>query len=303
MKKEKKKVALIQMTCSENPEENLHKCLKQVKEAARLGAHFVSTQELFRSTYFCQVPQHFNFSLAEPIPGPTTEALSNLARLEGVVIIASLFEERSPGLFHSTAVVIDADGVLLGLYRKMHIFDDSHSYEGFYFTPGDLGFKSFNTRHGNVGVLIGWDQWYPEAARITTLSGSQILFCPTAIGWKPSQKQEHGQEETSAWETILRSHAIANGIYIAGINRVGYEPLPVISYRPAYREDEGIEFWGQSFIADPMGRVLSKASADEEQILIAECDLNKSVVQRTHWPYLRDRRIDAYGDINRRLID
>lgn len=303
--KERKKinVGLIQMTCGDDPEENLAKCIAYIEEAAKQGAHIVSTQELFRTSYFCQVPQHDNFDLAEPIPGPTTEALTAIAKAKGIVIIGCLFEERSAGLFHNTAVVIDADGTLLGKYRKMHIFDDARSYEGFYFTPGDLGFKSFDTQHGSLGILLGWDQWFPEAARITALAGADMLFTPTAIGWDPAQKEKDGSRQHSAWETILRSHAIANGIYVAAINRVGYEPLPKINYSPALRTGNGIEFWGQSFVSDPMGRMLAKASATEEQVLITECNFQKTVVQRTHWPYLRDRRIDAYGHIDKRVID
>ena len=303
--KERKKinVGLIQMKSGDDPAENLARCLARVEEAAEQGAHIISTQELFRTSYFCQVPQHDNFSLAEPIPGPTTEALASIAKERGVVIIASLFEERSAGLFHNTAIVIDADGTLLGKYRKMHIFDHAHSYEAFYFTPGDLGFKSFDTQHGSLGILLGWDQWFPEAARITALNGADILFTPTAIGWDPAQKEQHGAKQHSAWETILRSHAIANGIYVVAINRVGYEPLPKINYAPAMRTGDGIEFWGQSFVADPMGRMLAKASATDEQVLITEINFQKTVIQRTHWPYLRDRRIDAYGDIDKRVID
>jgi len=289
------------MNCSEDPRQNLDKAVARIEEAAKLGAHIVCTPELFRTPYFCQVPQHANFELAEPIPGPTTKTLSKLAREHSMVIIAGLFESRAPGLFHNTAAVIDADGKLLGRYRKMHILDDARTYEAFYFTPGDLGFHSFATKHGILGVLIGWDQWYPEAARITALTGAQILFCPTAVGGDPSEK--NGEQQQSAWQVILRSHAIANGIYVAATNRVGYEPLPTIHYKPAFREGQGIEFWGQSLIADPIGRVLSKASATEEELLITEINLNKIVVQRTHWPYLRDRRVDAYSDIGKRVID
>lgn len=290
-------VALIQMSCSADPKENLAKCLSQIEEAAKLGAQIISTQELFRSRYFCQTEEHVNFDLAEQIPGPSTEALSKLARDKKVVIVGSLFERRAPGVYHNTAIVIDADGQLLGSYRKMHIPDDPLFYEKFYFTPGDLGFKAFETRFGKIGVLICWDQWYPEGARLTALRGAQILFYPTAIGWQPPEKAEYGERQHSSWETIQRAHAIANGVYVAVANRVGHEPTP------AGHPGEGIEFWGQSFIADPSGQIIAKASIVEEQILMAEVDFRKLDVQRTHWPFLRDRRIDAYQDITKRFID
>lgn len=290
-------VALIQMSCSADPHENLEKALARIDEAARQGAQIVSTQELFRSRYFCQTEDHANFELAEPIPGPSTEEFSKLAAARGIVIVGSLFERRTAGLYHNTAVVIDADGKLLGSYRKMHIPDDPLFYEKFYFTPGDLGFKSFETRFGKVGVLVCWDQWYPEAARLTALTGAQILFYPTAIGWQPPEKAEYGERQHSSWETIQRSHAIANGVYVAVPNRVGHEPTP------AGHPGEGIEFWGQSFIADPSGQIIAKGGVSEEQILMAEVDFRKLDVQRTHWPFLRDRRIDAYQDITKRLID
>jgi N-carbamoylputrescine amidase len=295
--RDKANVALIQMSCGEDPEENLEKCLAFIEEAANRGAHIVSTPELFRSRYFCQSEDHANFHLAEPIPGPSTEALSKLAAARGIVIIGSLFERRAPGLYHNTAVVIDASGRLAGIYRKMHIPDDPHYYEKFYFTPGDLGFKSFDTRFAQIGALVCWDQWYPEAARLTALTGAQILLYPTAIGWHPSEKAEYGERQHSSWETIQRSHAIANGIYVAVANRIGYEPAP------AGHEGEGIEFWGQSFIADPSGQIIAKAGIAEETVLMAECDFSRIDVQRTHWPFLRDRRIDAYQDITKRLID
>jgi N-carbamoylputrescine amidase len=257
----------------------------------------ISTQELFRSRYFCQSEDHANFDLAEPIPGPSTEALSKLAAARGVVIIGSLFERRAPGLYHNTAVVIDANGGLAGVYRKMHIPDDPLYYEKFYFTPGDLGFRSFDTRYARAGVCICWDQWYPEAARLTALTGAQILFYPTAIGWHPSEKAEYGERQHSSWETIQRAHAIANGVYVAVANRVGHEPAP------DGNPQGGIQFWGQSFIADPSGQIIAKAGVAEETILIAECDFGKIDTQRTHWPFLRDRRIDAYQDIVKRMID
>jgi N-carbamoylputrescine amidase len=286
-------VALIQMSCSADIRENMEKALARIEEAANQGAQIVATQELFRSQYFCRSEDHDNFKLAEPIPGPSTEALSKLAAARGIVIIGSLFERRAPGLYHNTAVVINADGKLSGIYRKMHIPDDPLYYEKFYFTPGDLGFLSFNTRYGNLGTLVCWDQWYPEAARLTALRGAQILFYPTAIGWHPAEKEKYGDRQHSSWETIQRAHAIANGVYVAVANRVGTEGGP----------DSRIQFWGQSFIADPSGEVIARAGIEEEQILMAECDFGMIDIQRTHWPFLRDRRIDAYHDITKRLID
>ena len=285
------------MRCSADPKENLAKVLARIEEAADQGAQVVSTQELFRSLYFCQTEDHAHFGLAEPIPGPSTEALSKLAAARGIVIVGSLFERRAAGLYHNTAVVIDADGKLLGKYRKMHIPDDPLFYEKFYFTPGDLGFKSFDTRFGRIGVLVCWDQWYPEGARLTALSGARILFYPTAIGWHPSEKAEYGERQHSSWETIQRSHAIANGVYVAVANRVGHEPTP-----PGH-PGAGIEFWGQSFFADPSGQIMARGSVGEEQILLADCDFDRIDVQRTHWPFLRDRRIDAYHDITKRYLD
>jgi N-carbamoylputrescine amidase len=290
---EKAAVALVQMSCGPDPRENLAKAAARIEEAAAQGAEIISTQELFRSQYFCQTEDHENFRLAEPIPGPSTEELGRIARDRGIVIVASLFEHRAPGLYHNTAVVIDADGSLLGSYRKMHIPDDPLFYEKFYFTPGDLGFRSFATRHGQVGVLVCWDQWYPEAARLTALAGAQIIFYPTAIGWHPSEREQYGVAQHSSWETIQRAHAIANGVWVGVANRVGHEGDP----------EGGIQFWGQSFIADPAGQLVAKAGSDREQILTAECDFRQIDVQRTHWPFLRDRRIDAYQDITRRLID
>ena len=290
-------VGLIQMSCGEDPGENLSKLLTRIDEAADRGAQIVSTQELFRSRYFCQTEDHANFDLAESIPGPSTEALSRIAAARGIVIVGSLFERRAPGLYHNTAVVIDADGTLLGRYRKMHIPDDPLFYEKFYFTPGDLGFRSFDTRFGRIGVLVCWDQWYPEAARLTALTGAQILFYPTAIGWHPAEKKEYGVRQHSSGETIQRGHAIANGLYVAVANRIGHEPTP------AGHPGDGIEFWGQSFMADPSGQIITRATVDQEEILLAEVDLGKSDIQRTHWPFLRDRRIDAYHDLTRRFID
>ena len=262
--------------------------------AAKAGAQVICLQELFRSQYFCQVEDHKYFAAAEEIPGPSTAALTRVAKEHGVVIIASLFERRSAGLYHNTAAIIDADGSLLGKYRKMHIPDDPLFYEKFYFTPGDLGFRTWNTRFGKLGVLVCWDQWYPEAARLTVLSGAEILFYPTAIGWHPSEKAEYGVRQHSSWETIQRGHAIANGCYVAAVNRIGHE---------APDGGPGLEFWGQSFVADPSGQILQKASVDQEENLLVEVDLQALDTQRTHWPFLRDRRIDAYGDITKRFID
>jgi N-carbamoylputrescine amidase len=290
---EKATVALVQMSCSADTAANTEKALARIDEAAGRGAQIISTQELFRSQYFCQSEDHSKFALAEEIPGPTTVALSDLARRREVVIIASLFERRAPGLYHNTAVVFDADGAMVGRYRKMHIPDDPLFYEKFYFTPGDLGFRAFDTRYGRVGVLICWDQWYPEGARLTALAGAQILFYPTAIGWHPSEREEYGEAQHSSWETIQRSHAIANGVYVAAANRVGHEGDAA----------GGIKFWGQSFFCDPAGKILTRGSIEDEEILIAEVDYRRLDVQRTHWPFLRDRRIDAYHEITKRFND
>jgi N-carbamoylputrescine amidase len=284
-------IGLIQMSCSNQPQENLHKAISQIEEAASRGAHIVCTEELFLWPYFCQSEDHRNFQLAEPIPGPTTEALSRLAAQRQIVIIASLFERRAPGLFHNTAVVIDADGRILGRYRKMHIPDDPLYYEKFYFAPGDLGFRAFKTRYADIGVLICWDQWFPEAARITALKGAQIIFYPTAIGWHPSEKAEYGHRQLVCWEVVQRGHAIANGVFVAAVNRVGFEGEP-----------EGIEFWGSSFVSDPSGQVLARAGQGEE-LLIVECDLDQIEFARTHWPFLRDRRVDAYNELTERFLD
>jgi len=286
-------VGLVQMRCSTDPAENLDRAAARIREAARRGAEVVCLPELFRSQYFCQREDAALFDLADPIPGPTTERLGPLARELRVVIVASVFEKRAPGLYHNTAVVLDADGSTLGLYRKMHIPDDPLYYEKFYFTPGDLGFKSFPTAHGRLGTLVCWDQWYPEGARLTALTGADILFYPTAIGWHPREKAEHGAAQASAWQTIQRSHAIANGVYVAAVNRVGHEGPP----------DGGLEFWGGSFLSDPFGVVLAEASRTEEEILVARCDPARVEEVRRSWPFLRDRRIDAYGPITRRMID
>jgi N-carbamoylputrescine amidase len=280
------------MSCSADPEKNLRHAMGMIREAAGKGAQIVCLQELFRSEYFCRVEDANLFDLAEPIPGPSTHALGPLAQELGVVIIASLFERRAAGLYHNTAAVLDASGDLLGVYRKMHIPDDPLFYEKYYFTPGDLGFRMFDTQFGRIAVLVCWDQWYPEAARIAALGGANILFYPTAIGWHPAEKAEFGEAQYDAWRTIQRSHAIANGIYVAAVNRVGYEGTP----------ESGLEFWGGSFVADPFGRVLTVGSHDREEILVVECDPRKMDETRRNWPFLRDRRIDAYGPILSRML-
>jgi len=286
-------VGLIQMSCSLDVEENLERALDLAKEAADRGAQIVCLQELFRSQYFCQQEDADLFDLAEPIPGPTTQALSDLARAKKIVIIASLFERRDAGIYHNTSVVIDADSTLLGIYRKMHVPDDPLYYEKFYFTPGDQGYRAFDTHYGRIGVLVCWDQWYPEAARLTALQGAKILFYPTAIGWHPVEKSQYGASHHDAWKTIQRAHAIANGVYVAAVNRVGHEG-------PA---GGGLEFWGGSFVCDPFGAILKEASQQKEEILVAECDLTHLENIRRHWPFLRDRRIDSYSPIVQRLID
>jgi len=286
-------IGLIQTACSADPVENVENTLSAARRAAKDGAQIICTQELFRSQYFCQSEDHANFALAEPIAGPTTQALQKLAKEKKAVVIGSLFEKRASGVYHNTAVIIDADGSLLGLYRKMHIPDDPLFYEKFYFTPGDLGFRAWQTRYGRVGVLVCWDQWYPEAARLTAMQGAEVLFYPTAIGWHPSEKAKHGQRQHSAWEIIQRSHAVANGCYVAVPNRIGHEKLA----------GEGIEFWGQSFVAGTSGEILAKASVNKEEVLLASVDLSQVDVTRTHWPFLRDRRIDAYADLTKRLLD
>ena len=287
------RIGLIQTACSTGPAANLKKTLALAGRAARRGAQIICTQELFRSQYFCQSEDYKNFKLAEKIPGPSTDAFSKLARKYKVVVIASLFEKRAAGVYHNSAAIIDADGSLLGIYRKMHIPDDPLYYEKFYFTPGDLGFKAWQTRYGKIGVLICWDQWYPEAARLTALQGAQILFYPTAIGWHPDEKKKYGVNQHDAWETIQRSHAIANGCYVAAVNRIGHEKLA----------GRGIEFWGQSFVAGTSGEILAMAGAGKEETLIVPVDLGKVDETRTHWPFLRDRRIDAYGNLTKRFVD
>jgi N-carbamoylputrescine amidase len=286
-------LGLVQMRCGHEAEANLDKAVAGIRQAAADGAQIVCLQELFRSLYFCQREDAKLFDLAEPIPGPSSEQLSQVARETSTVIVASLFERRAPGVYHNTAAVIDADGSLLGLYRKMHIPDDPLYYEKYYFTPGDLGFRAFDTRFGRIGVLVCWDQWYPEGARLTALRGATILFYPTAIGWHPREKAEFGAAQHEAWQLMQRSHAIANGVYVAAVNRVGYEGPP----------DAGLEFWGGSFVSDPFGALLTEASHDREEVLIVPCDLRRLEATRRNWPFLRDRRIDAYGDLTRRLID
>jgi N-carbamoylputrescine amidase len=290
------RLGLLQHACGADPKINRQKTLALAERAAKQGAQIICTQELFTSQYFCQSEDHENFKLAETIPGPSTVAFQKLARKYKVVIIASLFEKRTAGLYHNTAAIIDADGALLGTYRKMHIPDDPLYYEKFYFTPGDLGFRVWNTCYGKIGVLICWDQWYPEGARLTAMQGAQILFYPTAIGWHPSEKKNYGVKQHGAWETIQRSHAVANGCYVAAVNRIGKEILKKVG-------GDGIEFWGQSFVAGTSGEIVAKASVDQEEIMIVPVDLAHVDQTRTHWPFLRDRRIDAYGDITKRLID
>ena len=282
------------MRCGADLAANLTTAVARVRQAAALGAQIVCLPELFRSQYFCQTEDHTNFALAEEVPGESTVALGEVARELGVVVVASLFERRAPGVYHNTAAIIDADGSFLGKYRKMHIPDDPAFYEKFYFTPGDLGFRAWETAHGKIGVCVCWDQWYPESARLTALRGAEILFYPTAIGWHPAEKEHYGAAQHSAWETMQRSHAIANGCFVAAVNRVGHE---------APAGGPGIEFYGQSFIAGPSGEILAKGSVDREEIVLADVNWDSINAHRTHWPFLRDRRIDAYGGIDQRMID
>jgi N-carbamoylputrescine amidase len=283
------KLGLVQTTCTTNKEENLQKAIVKIREATFKGAQIICLQELFTSLYFCDEENYDNFSLAESIPGPSSDALQTVAKELGVVIIASLFEKRAQGVYHNTTAVLDADGAYLGKYRKMHIPDDPGFYEKFYFTPGDLGYKVFKTKFATLGVLICWDQWYPEAARITALMGAEILFYPTAIGWATTQDEATNIEQYNAWQTIQRSHAIANGVHVVGVNRVG--------------EEAGVKFWGGSFISNPFGTLLYKASHDKEEVIVQEVDLAKSDSYRIHWPFLRDRRIDSYQPITKRFLD
>jgi N-carbamoylputrescine amidase len=287
------KIGLLQHACSRDTRANLRTALAAAKDAARQGAKIICTEELFRSQYFCQTEDYDCFRLAEPIPGPTTKAFQSFAREHGVAVVVSLFERRAAGVYHNTAAIIDADGSLLGKYRKMHIPDDPLFLEKFYFTPGDLGFRAWQTRYAKIGVLVCWDQWYPEAARLTALQGAEILLYPTAIGWHPAEKTEAGARQHLAWETIQRSHAVANGCYVAVANRIGHEEIC----------GDGIEFWGQSFVAGTSGELLAKAAVDQEQVLISEVDLDQLDRTRVQWPFLRDRRIDAYAGLTNRLID
>jgi len=286
------KIGLVQTKCSTDTEANLQRAIAGIREAAGKGAEIVCLQELFRSQYFCREENAELFNLAETIPGPSTEALGSVAKSLGVVVVASLFEKRAHGLYHNTAAVIDADGSLTGIYRKMHIPDDPLFYEKFYFTPGDLGFLNFETRFSRIGVQVCWDQWYPEGARLSSLQGANVLFYPTAIGWHPSEKAQYGEAQLDAWRTIQRAHAIANGIFVAAVNRTGFEGTP----------ESGLEFWGNSFVADPFGRVLAQASTSEEQVLVTECDPKLMDEVRKNWPFFRDRRIDAYAPITKRWL-
>jgi len=287
-------LGLIQMRCEyDNPDVNLEKAITAIGKAGAAGAQIVCLQELFRTPYFCQRQDPALFNLAEPIPGPSTERLARAARESNTVVVASLFERRAAGVYHNTAVIFDADGSICGLYRKMHIPDDPLYYEKYYFTPGDLGFRAFDTRHGRIGVLVCWDQWYPEGARLTALQGAEVLIYPTAIGWHPLEKEEFGPSQHEAWQLIQRSHAIANGVFVAAVNRVGHE----ISV------GDGIEFWGGSFVSDPFGVLLAEASHDREEVIVVPCERRRMEDVRRNWPFLRDRRIDAYSNITRRLID
>jgi N-carbamoylputrescine amidase len=285
------KIGTVQMSCTGGTSENLNKAMTKIREAAAQGAQIVCLQELFSSLYFCDVENHENFKLAESVPGPSTELLAVLAKELDIVIIASLFEKRAQGIYHNTTAVLDAGGAYLGKYRKMHIPDDPGYYEKFYFTPGDLGYKIFKTKFATIGVLICWDQWYPEAARITSLMGAEILFYPTAIGWASSQDAATNTEQFNAWQTIQRSHAVANGVYVVSVNRVGLE------------QQGAMNFWGGSFISNPFGSILYQASHDREEVTVTPVDLNKTDTYRTHWPFLRDRRIDSYQPITQRFLD
>jgi N-carbamoylputrescine amidase len=293
-------VGLVQMRMGADPEANFTSAVERIREAARMGANIVCLPELFKTQYFCQREDLTLFDLSEEIPGPSTARLAEVAREARVSIIASLFERRAAGLYHNTAVTLNVDGVITGVYRKMHIPDDPLYYEKYYFAPGDLGFQAVDTAFGRVGTLVCWDQWYPEGARLTALQGAEVLFYPTAIGWHPAEKEEFGEAQYDAWQTIQRAHAIANGVYVAGVNRVGVEHGDVLGNRAP---GPGLEFWGSSFLADPFGRVIAKASHDAEEILLGEIDLGLIEVTRRNWPFLRDRRIDAYAPITQRYLD
>ncbi len=296
----KYKVGLVQMRMEPDPEANMTSAVRHIRDAARLGANIVCLPELFRAQYFCQREDIRLFDLAETIPGPSTARLAEVAREARVAIIASLFERRAPGLYHNTAVTLNVDGSIASVYRKMHIPDDPLYYEKFYFAPGDLGFRAVDTAFGRVGTLVCWDQWYPEGARITALQGAEVLFYPTAIGWHPAEKDEFGAAQYEAWQTIQRAHAIANGVYVAGVNRVGHEQGDILGNRAT---GPGLEFWGGSFLADPFGRIVAKASHNAEEVLLGEIDLALIEDTRRNWPFLRDRRIDAYAPITQRFID
>jgi len=286
-------VGLVQMRCQEDGPANLERAISMIRQADIAGADIICLPELFRSLYFCQRVDPALFDLAEPVPGPTTDTLGRLAKDLGKVIVASVFERRAAGIYHNTAAVLDADGSVCGIYRKMHIPDDPLYYEKYYFTPGDTGFRAFDTRFGRIGVLVCWDQWFPEGARLTALQGAQVLIYPTAIGWHPKEKAQHGAAQHQAWEVVQRAHAVVNGIYVAAVNRVGHEG-------PA---DGGLDFWGASFICDPFGGILKRGSHEAEEVVIAECDLRKMEEIRRNWPFLRDRRIDAYGDLTKRTLE
>ena len=300
MAPERFRVGLVQMSCGPEPEANLQKAIDRVADAAGRGAQVICLPELFQTQYFCQREDASLFDLAEPIPGPTSAKLGEIAKKHNIVLVASLFEKRAPGVYHNTAAVFDSDGALRGLYRKMHIPDDPLYYEKYYFTPGDLGFRAHNTSFGRVGTLVCWDQWYPEGARLTALQGASILFYPTAIGWHPAEKADFGTAQHDAWRTIQRAHGIANGVYVGVVNRVGFETGNI---RGKSASGDGLEFWGGSFLCDPFGTVLAEASHDKEEILIGDVDLRKLEEIRRNWPFLRDRRIDSYAPITSRMLD
>ena len=297
---DKFRVGLVQMSATPDPEQNLRRAIEKLHQAADKGAQIVCLPELFQTQYFCQREDAALFDLAEPVPGPTTAKLADVAKQLRIVLIASLFEKRAPGVYHNTAVMIDADGSIRGTYRKMHIPDDPLYYEKYYFTPGDLGFKAFDTQVGKIGTLVCWDQWYPEGARLTALQGAQVLFYPTAIGWHPDEKEQYGEAQHNAWHVMHLAHAISNGVYVAAVNRVGFEQGDVHGKKAP---GKGLEFWGGSFLADPFGRVVAQASHDKEEIVIGDVDLRVLEDTRRNWPFLRDRRIDSYGAITSRLID
>jgi N-carbamoylputrescine amidase len=289
-------VGIVQMKCTTNKEQNLTRATEKIREAAKRGAQVISLHELFAGEYFCRTEDAELFDLAEPVPGPTTERLARVAKELKVALVVSVFERRAAGVYHNTCAVLDADGSYLGKYRKMHIPDDPLYYEKFYFTPGDLGFLNFDTKYARVGVQICWDQWYPEGSRLTAMKGAQVIFYPTSIGWHPHEKGEVGAAQLDSWKTIQRAHAVANGIYVAVVNRVGYEGKPE-------KGDAGLEFWGNSFVADPSGQVMAEAAQDKEEILVVECDPGKSEDTRRNWPFFRDRRIDAFGGLLERWSD